>query len=48
MNKFYIVCKRRKLKVTASKGKMFVFERRESEVIDFAMPDISQFCLLIY
>ncbi len=35
VNEFYSVCKRRKLKVNAGKGKVMVFERREEEVIDF-------------
>ncbi len=35
VNKFYSVCKRRKLKVNAGKSEVMVFERREEEVIDF-------------
>merc|ERR1712071_700996 len=35
VNEFYDVCKRRKLKVNGGKSKVMVFERRETEVIDF-------------
>ncbi len=35
INEFYSVCKRRKLKVKAGKGKVMLFERREEKVIDF-------------
>ncbi len=35
VNEFYSVCKRRKLKVSAKKSKVMVFERREEKAIDF-------------
>ncbi len=35
VNEFFSVCKRRKLKVSAGKSKVIVFERREEEVINF-------------
>ena len=38
VNEFHNVCKRRKLKVNVAKSKVMVFERRKSEVIDFANP----------
>ncbi len=35
VNKFYSVCKRRKLKVNTGKSMVIVFKRREEEMIDF-------------
>ncbi len=35
VNEFYSVRKRRKLKASAGKSKVMVFERREEELIDF-------------
>lgn len=35
---FGIVCRRRKLKVNASKSKVLVFERAREEAIDFGKP----------
>ncbi len=36
INEFSNVCVRRKLKVTVGKSKVMVFEKRKSEVIEFA------------
>ncbi|KAK3893161.1 hypothetical protein Pcinc_003002 [Petrolisthes cinctipes] len=38
VDEFQSVCKRRKLKVNVGKSKVMVFERAETEVIDFATP----------
>ncbi len=35
VNVFWIVCKRRKLKVNTGKSKVMVFKRREEEVVNF-------------
>lgn len=37
VNEFYVVCKRRMLKVNASKSKEIAFERRVSEVVGFVI-----------
>ncbi len=34
VNRFYSVCKRRKLRVSAGKSKVMVFEGREEEMVD--------------
>ena len=47
VDEFNMVCKRRKLKVNEGKSKVMVFERRKSDVIDFARPyRVSEQCVM--